>query len=428
MPTLYKKISQFLYLTLFPFLSLKCAINDPNKLWQGRLGKIDGQIQAKGPYDLWLQAVSVGEVNVAEAIVRALDVIRPGLNIIISSTTPTGLARAKALFKDRCPVVPYPLDFPKPVEQSVQIISPKIYASIETELWPNMLETVTKHGAKAVLLNGRISANSFKRYRLIKSAIQPILQKFTLLCAISEIYAQRLIGLGAPKNRVTIVGNAKFEGLLKRVDPEKKQKMLQKLKITQNDKVFVAGSLRKGEIKKIVHSIQSVKEDFPNALFILVPRHLKRVSEIAKTLRKKRLKFDLWSKLEVSQKVQNQIVLVDVIGPLFELYSIADVAFVGGSLVPKGGQNLMEPAAWSCPVLFGPYTDNFEECSQALLKTGGGIMVSDGKGLVHHIKTLFANPEQAKQIGFNAKKALMLLAKDAATKQAELLLHLLEQP
>ncbi len=422
----YRKITLLTYWLLMPFLGVRCIFEGPESPWCGRLGKVPPEVKAQSPYDVWFQAVSVGEVSVAEALVRALDRRHPGLKIIVSSTTPAGLARARSMLGNRCPVIPYPLDFPQAVRRLARSIRPSIYAPIETELWPNLLHEVTAEGAKAVLLNGRVSSRSFKNYKRIASVMGSVLGKFTILCAISDSYAQRLVELGAAAESIRVVGNAKFEGLLRRIDWSRADKMRKKLGIGKQQRVFVAGSLRQGEERYLAEVVKGLVREFPEGLFVLVPRHLQRVADVARCLEQHSLKFDLWSSLEVGKPRRHRVLLVDVIGPLFDLYSIADAAFVGGSLVPKGGQNLMEPAAWGRPVLFGPFTDNFEESRQALLDTGGGMVAAGAEELMQYVKRLFCEVEFKKEMGLKALEALKMLAQDAATRQAELILQILE--
>ncbi len=421
----YRKISQMAYWLLMPVLQIRCCLEGSDSLWCGRMGKVPPEVEEMSPYDIWFQAVSVGEVNVAEALVRAIDALNPGLKVIVSSTTPTGLARASSLFKSRCTVISYPLDFPQAVSRMVATIRPKVYAPLETELWPNMLEAVTASGAKAVLLNGRISSRSFRRYKLIENAVKPMLNKFTAICAISDTYARRFVELGAATEKVAVAGNAKFEGLLNRPNVARAESLRAKLRIGHNEKVFVAGSIRKGEEIILAQAMEDIVKEMPASLFFIVPRHLARVSEVTNCLKQRSLGFDMWSELEVGKRREHNIVVVDVIGPLFDLYGLADVAFVGGSLVPKGGQNIMEPAAWGCPVLFGPSTDNFEESSQALLQLGGGRLVKDVSDLGRQIREFFSNEKLTQKTGQRALQALKQLAQNSATRQAQLILEVL---
>ena len=426
MITLYEKITGAAYAVSRPFLELWSRLEGNNGMWSGRLGHIPDYVAATGPQDLWLQAVSVGEVAVAEALVQAIDRRAPGLKILISVTTPAGFARAMSSLGTRCSVIPYPLDFPQIVRRMATEVRPRVYACLETELWPNLISAVRQFGGKTVLLNGRISAKSFPRYLRLLSITKPLLVGFSKICAISDIHANRLAALGAPMDRIQVTGNAKFEGLLSRPDPDRVTGLRNRLSIEDSIKVFVAGSLRGGEEKEVINAYNLLLSRWSDMIFFLVPRHLKKVSSIIDILNKKNIPYQLWSELEVNQRRTAKVVVVDVIGPLFDLYGLSTTAFVGGSLVPKGGQNLLEPAAWGCPVIYGPHTDNFEEARITLESHGGGQKVNNGKDLAEAVNLLFEKPLKREERGRRGRKALEDLAKGVATKQTDILLQVLE--
>ncbi|MGQ9499971.1 MAG: 3-deoxy-D-manno-octulosonic acid transferase [Dissulfurimicrobium sp.] len=426
MAALYEKGAAALYLAAKPVLEMWSRLEGPDGMWAGRLGDIPAQIAAAGPYDIWMQAVSVGEVAVAEAIVKAIDMKAPGVNILISATTPAGFARAASSLAPRCSVIPYPMDFPQVVKKAVRTIRPRVYACIETELWPNFVRAVHGLGSVSILINGRISERSFARYKKIKSITRPLLNKFSMICAISEVHAERLNALGAPMERIVITGNAKFEGLITRPDQERLNMLRSRMGIDASMDVFVAGSLRKGEEKLVVDACSSLLRPFPDLIFFLVPRHLKRVSSIISCLKQAGMSFQLWSGLEAGGRRVSQVVVVDVVGPLFDIYGLASVSFVGGSLVPKGGQNIMEPAAWACPVLYGPYVDNFEEAKAALDASGGGLEVRNAVELADALGSLLKNPVLRNKKGLAARAALVELSQGAASRQADMLIYLLQ--
>ncbi len=418
---LYKALSTVSYLVGRPIMGTLAAFEEGEGLWAGRLGRLPGEVLDAAPFDIWLQAVSVGEVSVAESIVGSLDRQRPGLKIALSSTTPAGIARALSSLGERCHVFPYPFDFPQVVSQVLRQIRPRVYACIETELWPNLLMKARGAGCKTVLLNGRISGKSFPRYQRLASVIRPVLSGFDKVCAISGIHAQRLKSLGVRQEDLVISGNAKYEGLLKRVDTERAGFIRKKFGIKEGTRVFVAGSIRGGEERDLVLTIKGLSRDFPHLLSFLVPRHLKRVSRIEHILKRVPLPFQYWSALEMGEQLDTSIVVVDVIGPLFDLYGIADAAFVGGSLVPKGGQNLLEPAAWRCPVFYGEHTDNFEEARLALKQHDADGQVRDWRELTREVAKMLADLSLQRKRGDNAYSALDELARNAATIQARLL-------
>ena len=423
---LYGKVTGAAYAVTRPFLELWSRLEGNNGMWSGRLGHLPNYVAATGPQDLWLHAVSVGEVAVAESLVQAIDRRAPGLKILISATTPAGFARAMSSLGTRCSVIPYPLDFPQIVRRMATEVRPRVYACLETELWPNLISAVRQFGGKTVLLNGRISARSFPRYLRLHSITRPLLAGFSKICAISDVHANRLAALGAPMDRILVTGNAKFEGLLSRPDPARMMGLRNRLGIEEPTKILVAGSLRGGEEKEIMYAHDLLRSRWRDMIFFLVPRHLKRVSSIIGMLDKKGIPYQLWSELEVNQYRTEGVIVVDVIGPLFDLYGLATVAFVGGSLVPKGGQNLMEPAAWGCPVIYGPHTDNFEEARITLESRGGGQEVANGKDLAESVDRLFEEPLKREELGRLARRALEDLSSGVAAKQTDILLQVLE--
>ncbi|MGB9712387.1 MAG: 3-deoxy-D-manno-octulosonic acid transferase [Dissulfurimicrobium sp.] len=413
-----------LYSIAYPFLGVWSRLEGLDGLLVGRLGKMPGLPVDTGPYDVWIQAVSVGEVAVAEAIVAALDKRAPYLKIAVSSTTPAGLARAMSFLSHRCLVIPYPLDFPRAVHRVAVAIRPKVYAPIETELWPNMINAVRETGSRVVLINGRISTRSFGRYKKIRWLIGGLLREFSRVCAISEVHGRRLIELGAPETLVEVTGNAKFEGLISRPDNERAEALRCRMGIDASAHVFVAGSLRGDEDGLVIEAYRLLLSSFSGLMLFLIPRHIRKVSSIASRLEAAGLPFQLWSRLEMGERRTSQVVVVDVVGPLFDIYGIATVVFVGGSLVPKGGQNIMEPAAWALPVIYGPYMDNFEE-AKAALDAGGGFEVRDVAGLVSIVESLLRTPAFRKQVGLAARDALIGLSGNAASRQADVILELL---
>jgi len=423
---LYKKVTGVTYAVARPFLELWSRLEGKGGMLPGQLGHLSNYVAAAGPQDIWLQAVSVGEVGVAEALVQAIDRQVPRLKILISTSTPAGFARATSSLGSRCSVIPYPFDFPQVVRHMVKEVRPRVYACLETELWPNLIEAVRQFGGKTVLLNGRISVRSFPRYLKILSITRPLFAGFSKICAISEIHADRMAALGAPMDKIHITGNAKFEGLLSRPDSDRLEGLRRRLGISESMNVFVAGSIRGGEEKEVIAAYKLLCTKWPDLIFFLVPRHLKKVAAIEGTLKAENIVYQLWSDLEMEQQRSAKVVLVDLMGPLFDLYGLATVAFVGASLVPKGGQNLLEPAAWGCPVIYGPHTEDFEEARMVLESHGGGQEVNSGKNLADVVNSLFEKPIQRKVQGKNARSALESLANGVATKQADILLQVLE--
>lgn len=421
----YERLTSILFHATRPLWLWYSRIEEDDAMWPGRLGKTAGKIIASGPHDLWIHAVSVGEVAVAEAILNTVNAEAPSVRVIVSSTTPAGYARAVSSFGKRSPVIPYPLDFPQVVHKMARAVRPSVYACVETELWPNLIRAVRGVGARTVLLNARISERSFPKYRRIRPLIRPVLSGFSRICAISEKNARRLVELGAPEDRIIVTGNAKYEALLHRPSGKRREALMERMGIGEDETVFVAGSLRGGEEQPVVKALSDLRGRWPDLVSFLVPRHPKRVPAFMAALSGSGIGYQLWSEIDIGAERKEKVVLVDVIGPLFDLYGLATVAFVGGSLVPKGGQNLMEPSAWGCPVVFGPFTGNFEEASAALEKTGGGMVVEDAGGMCHTLDRLFSDRERRLAMGAAARRTLEEIGSRSASGQAGVLLDVL---
>lgn len=404
---------------------------------QQRFGVYSTDILLNAPYDIWMHAASVGEVSAASAILHVVKRMAPKINLLISVFTLTGYRYAMKELHGIAEVILAPFDLPHAADTAFNAIKPRIYATVETELWPNLLLTAKRHGIKIILLNARISNRSFGRYLRFKTLFKPLLQQFYGICAISNTYKDRLIRLGAIPDRIYVTGNAKFEGLLHRIDAHTAQEIKKRLHIPEDTKVFVAGSIRGDEEQEVAKAIAMLKQAFPAIWVLCVPRHLNRLSSLKTACERFGISCVTLSDLEnieltkphsfYEESSVTPAILVDRMGLLFSLYSIATVAFVGGSLVPRGGQNPMEPAAWACPVLFGPHMENFEEAREALLHTNGALEVKHARELAENAIKLISNAEYRNEIGQNALMGLLTMAQGAATRQAEYLLACLNE-
>jgi 3-deoxy-D-manno-octulosonic-acid transferase len=404
---------------------------------QQRFGIYSSHILQNAPYDIWMHAASVGEVSAASAILHAVKRMAPETRLLLSVFTVTGYRYAMKELTGIAQVVLAPFDLPRAAGDAFKAIQPRIYASVETELWPNMLLSAKRRGIRTVLLNARISNRSFGRYMRLKTVFGPILQQFYGICAISETYKHRLIQLGAIPDTIHVTGNAKFEGLLHKTDSHKAQEMKKRLHLSKDAQILVAGSIRGDEVQETARAIALLKQTLPTLWVFLAPRHLNRLSDLKTACEQAAIPFITLSDLEniveckpdtpCEESHVTPVILVDRMGLLFSLYSIATVAFVGGSLVPKGGQNPMEPAAWACPVLFGPHMENFEEAKEALLRTEGAFEIKDARELADNAIKLLSDAQYRNKIGRNALKGLQKIAIDAATHQAEYILMCLEK-
>ncbi len=376
-----------------------------------------------GPADVWMHASSVGEATVAAALLKEILAQRPDLQVTLTLFTETGKKKAEELLAGlpvRVSLAPYDVkDF---VIQALKGLNPKVLALIETELWPNYISLAKAQGVKVILLNGRISARSFPRYRLARPLFAPLLRSLDGAAVIGEPEARRFMALGLPKERLKVLPNAKHDLLWKRAQAWQEAPLRKRLGLSPAQMLFVFGSVRKGEEALVV---QTIKALWPRKelCFAVVPRHPDRLAPWEKALAQKEFSWRRWTQLSPAG-LDKRVLLVDTVGPLFGLYALAQVAYVGGSLAPKGGQNPMEPAAFGVPVFFGPHMENFENEKKALCQTGGGAVVTSAEQLVFQVEELLQNPTLYEQAAQGAKKALQSLL-GGARRQARWFLRYL---
>jgi 3-deoxy-D-manno-octulosonic-acid transferase len=375
---------------------------------------------------VWIHAVSVGEVGVASTLIGALDQVRSGLGIVVSSTTPHGYELAQQKLTHRATCIYFPLDFIASVRRALRHVRPDIIVCLETELWPNFLGEARRLGIPTLLINGRISEGSFRRYRKILPLMKPLLENFSALAMVSSNDAKRVIGIGASAARVTVTGNMKGAGLVEQADTSRAEDLRQKLQLKSGQSVLVAGSIRDRELSWLPEIYSQLLRERNDLVGIFAPRHLNRLGRLEAWLKRQGLEFQRLSSLvNGSEKRTTATILVDGVGKLFDLYGLGDLIFCGGSLVPLGGQNILEPAAWGKPVFYGPYMDNFLEASELLETAGCGIMVQDRDELLTQLRHFLANPEALKAMGSNGRAA-MSDRNRIAIRQAELVCDVLD--
>jgi len=348
----------------------------------------------------WIHAVSVGEVRASLPLMKSLKRQFPDCRIILSGMTFTGHQVAKAT-NDVDLAIFFPFDLSFIVKGSLKQIAPDLIVIVETEIWPNFIRLVKRKGIPLVLANGRISKKSFPRYLFLKRFVQPLLEKFSVIAMQDADCARRIKALGAPSGLVQVTGNMKFD--LPLATPDLTDLLQNNLlnDAVDNKFVWVAGSIRSGEAEILLECHkQLIKQGIPSFL-ILAPRHPQRFNTVAELLKKEEIPFVLRSSLadNVAGSEDSQILLVDTVGELTRFYALAQVIFVGGSLVPSGGHNLLEPAQLGKPVLFGPHVFNFKEISRLLLECGGGEKVNTGHDLVSSLIRLFEDEELRHEMG-----------------------------
>ncbi len=367
-----------------------------------RFGKLP-QLIADGK-SVWIHAVSVGEVAAAMPFIEEFRKTFPDYKILLSTVTVTGNQFAKKE-KNIDGLFFFPFDYSFAVKKAIKHISPNVFITFETEIWPNFLKYAQDMKIPCILINGRISPDSFKHYKKTKFFFKHILKNFAAFCMQTEQDKTRILELGAEKRKVRVTGNTKFDALVsKGENADVKNKFTKLFGIKENDKVIIAGSTHKGEEEKVLDAFEYICQKASNVLLILAPRHPERFGEVTKLLKGRNTDYILRSTLDKSKREKQQVIILDTIGELSKLYTIADVVFIGGSLVPTGGHNVIEPASLGKPVVFGPYMYNFTESANLLLESKGAIQIPDGAGLVACLLKLILNPEYAEQIGKIAKE------------------------
>ncbi|MFQ5739785.1 MAG: 3-deoxy-D-manno-octulosonic acid transferase [Acidobacteriota bacterium] len=383
-----------------------------------RAGKLPSTLQHLPPATgrrLWIHAVSVGEVNVIKALVPLLSKLSSQL--FISTTTATGQALAKSLFGDQATVFYCPLDWKWVIRRYLKVIAPDAVLFTETELWPGFIQAAHSRGVPLVLVNGRISDRSFRRYRRIRVFIRPLLQRFRLLCVRTRQDKERIIALGAPSDRVHQLGNIKYDYQLAE-DPAKAdlvQRVGRLLKPSEDHLLWVCGSTREGEEERLLPIFMQLRSDIPQLRLLLAPRHPHRCDALVKrvrssgltTLKRSQLSAPAGSRSEGAKArpalATPDVLILDSIGELASLYQLADVVFIGGSLIPWGGQNVIEAAHFGKPILFGPHMQNFREVARSFVQAYAAIQVESATQLAERVHHLLRDPHTRKWLGRNAR-------------------------
>ena len=361
---------------------------------------------------IWLHAVSLGEVSAAAALVRALRERHPGIPFVLSTATRTGRAQAVALFGTDVEVRFLPYDTKGSVRRFLARIRPRVGLIMETELWPNLLHECARRGVPVLFASARLAATSVARYRRFGTLFSAGLRG-AWVAAQSAEDAARFIAIGADRARTRVVGNLKFDMQLGEAVVEKGRDLRRRYLGARP--VWIAGSTHEGEDDLVLDAhaalVGAVADASgggppgggpPAPLLVLVPRHPQRFESVASLLARRGVAFDRRS-AAAAVRTEAQVLLVDTMGELTALYAAADAAFVGGSLVPVGGHNLLEPAALGLPVITGPYTANAREIAQRLIEAGGALEVADGAALGALLRRLFADPALRERMGESAR-------------------------
>ena len=363
------------------------------KRWPERFGFFDPPGRTGG---IVVHAASVGEVNVASALVRSLSRRFPEFPVYLTTFTPTGSDRVKSLFRNDVFHVYAPLDLPGAVKRFYNRVQPRLLIIMETEIWPNLYFEASSRSIPIMIANARISEQSFGTYRRLRRMTAAALNQVSRIAAKSRVDAERLIDIGADEQRIEVTGNLKFDVALPPSLLEQGETI--RMAWGADRLVLLAGSTHEGDEGPLLKAFSRLLKQFPQALLVLVPRHPERFTRVAQAARAAGFKVSLRSD-GISCPSSTQCFVIDAMGELLQFYAACDVAFVGGSLDRIGGHNVLEPAALSRPVLVGPHTFNFEGITEQLVAAGAAVRVANALELEEEAARLFSRPELRDQMG-----------------------------
>ena len=365
-----------------------------------RLGLVPGRLrEGDARKTIWVHAVSVGEVLAASRLVNELSACAPQYRVLLSTTTQTGQRLARERTGSNHTFY-FPLDFPWIVRRYLRSLDPVLLVLVETEFWPNLLTACRRSSIPVAVVNGRISDRSLPRYLRLRAIWKKILSGVSIVMAQSEEDAKRLKAIGAPSGRVSFAGNLKFD--VRSAEPAAITTMLRE-KLAPGTRVLVCGSTLDGEEEILLDGFQQLLKIFPDCVMILAPRHPERFARVAGLLKNRKERFvrrSNWMKRPAKIK-PGTVILLDSIGELASVYALASVAFVGGSLVPGGGHNPLEPAQFAVPVVMGSHYANFRAIIDTLLQAEG-LKLATKETLVPMIENLLTDVDAANALGVRA--------------------------
>ncbi len=375
----------------------------------------------QGTGSLWFHAVSVGEVLSLKDLIQKLKNDHPDWVIYFSCLTETGMKLAQEKLKGVDVLFYLPLDFKFVTKRFFRWLDPDVFVLAESEFWPNLLRTAGALEKPVVLINGRISRRSYKNYRVLRFLIKRVLRNLDIFFVQTDRDRERLINIGVSPEKISISGNLKCDIVLPDIPEERIISIKEKLGFSQDKKVIVAGSIRKGEDKKILFAFSQAVKSNPSILLVLAPRHPERTFEIENLCRTLGLKAVRKTKAAPSSSWE--VLILDTLGELSSFYALADVAFVGGSLIPWGGHNLLEPAYYGKPIFFGPHMDNFFDLAERFLEEGTAKEIRDDDDLLKMF--LLKDEKKLKEMGKRARLTLKSL-QGATVKTERMLESLIE--
>ena len=369
--------------------------------WQERFGFIKWEKQNKPV--LWIHAVSVGEVNAAKPVISSLLDQYSNYQILVTTVTPTGAYTIKQHFGEDIRHLYLPYDLPFSVKRFLHLIKPSILITMETEIWPNLYQSCHVAGIPVLIVNARLSEKSSKGYRLVSGLMKQTLSKVDIIAAQTDIDAERFISFGADKNKVIVAGNLKFDITIPHSVTEQAESLKRYFSI--NRPIWIAASTQEGEEEIILKAHQAILKNYFDAILILAPRHPERVDKVVSLCDAAKLKYIRRTESR-SFSSEYSVYILDTLGEMQLHYAASQIAFVGGSLVNTGGQNMMEPASLGLPVISGQYTYNFTEVTQLLTENDALVVVYNAEGLAKEICAMLSDANHRHNMGEKGRKVI----------------------
>jgi 3-deoxy-D-manno-octulosonic-acid transferase len=370
-----------------------------------RLGYLPAALNTERAPSIWVHAVSVGEFLAARPLIASIRSQHPRQPVFVSTTTRSAQELARRYATEVDGVFYCPIDLPSVVRRTLDVVRPELVLIMETDLWPNLLRECRARDVKVALVNGRLSSRSFPRYRMARWFFRRVLADIDRFCVQSAEAAHRFTALGAAEERITVTGSLKFDA--GRVTDAASQSggapILRALGFPPSQPVLVAGSTMKGEDAIVLRAFRQLKDTLPAAALVLAPRHPERFDDAVRQA--ERMGFHTVRRTALPQDGQPgaDVIVLDTIGELATAYSRGTVAFVGGSLVPSGGHNVLEPAAYGRPVIFGPYMRNFADIAALFIAGGAGVQVATEAAFAEQLVALMTDAAYAQRLGAAAR-------------------------
>jgi 3-deoxy-D-manno-octulosonic-acid transferase len=372
-----------------------------------RMGYLPVSFNLDGEDSIWIHAVSVGETMTVRALIADLRRRYPALRIFLSTTTMAGQQVARRNVQDVDAVFYLPLDLPFIVRRTLRLVKPRLFVMMETEIWPNLLRQCKRMGVATVMVNGRISSRSYPRYKIARPFFRRVLGDVDRFCMQTEESARRVVDIGANPAHVVVTGSLKFDSLdvpgAATLDGRGQNRVLRYFRMHSGRPVIVAGSTMREEEQMVLQVFRRIKASTPNPLLVIAPRHPERFAEVAQLARDQAFVTAKRSDLPIDAEPRADVVVLDTIGELAQVYQIATAVFVGGSLVDTGGHNILEPAVYGKPIVFGPHMHNFKEIAEAFIAQDAAVQVSGVRELEDALLALLTDPVRRARLGAAAR-------------------------